>query len=486
MSNRMRYSATKQEALVLLCLILIQIGLVSWYVYQSWEKEPAEFPHKLEDTLVVGYLPGERSRAQLTPFGPGFEEELVELFLEEHDFSVSWKRMQDYEQGVRSLQQGRVHLFLSGPNPRAPEGAQVVKGPGYLENRFMVLHNKWRYSMRSLEDLCTTEVVFPDRFYYRDKRKDLEKNIQCILQSPKNTEPGAEFFKALSNPSFRFGITDKLRYKKWHGFHPEIRKSYTFEGNVRHNWMWTRDRPDLSLRFFHFWERGLTERDLEKLREKYYGFFPSEHDPYQISHFLSILQTNALKYRDTILEAARENDLDPLFLVALIYQESHFDPYATSRTGVRGLLQITTPTAEFLGIEDRLDPHESIRGGAKYLRFLAERLERVGVESWDKWFFALAAYNQGLGHAYDARELARRRDMNPDSWADGKETYPLLSYREYYQTVPRGYARGFEAVQFVDNVRYYYYLLHGLLALSRSEVEDFSGFLDFVPSNWPN
>ena len=47
------------------------------------------------------------------------------------------------------------------------------------------------------------------------------------------------------------------------------------------------------------------------------------------------------RYRALFEEAGRRYDIDPLFLAAMSYQESHWDPAATSYTGVRGLMMLT-------------------------------------------------------------------------------------------------------------------------------------------------
>ena len=118
-------------------------------------------------------------------------------------------------------------------------------------------------------------------------------------------------------------------------------------------------------------------------------------------------------------------------------------------------MMLTLPTAEYLGIEDRIDPEQSISGGAKYLANLMQRIpERI--QDPDRTWPALAAYNVGLGHLADARIITQIRGGNPDIWADVKENLPLLSRRKWYQKTKHGYARGREPVHYVGNIRSYY------------------------------
>ena len=69
---------------------------------------------------------------------------------------------------------------------------------------------------------------------------------------------------------------------------------------------------------------------------------------------------------------------------------------------------------------------------------------------------ALAAYNIGMGHLEDARVLTERQGGNPDLWVDVKRRLPQLRQKKYYRTTKYGYARGDEALQYVENIRRYY------------------------------
>jgi membrane-bound lytic murein transglycosylase F len=97
-------------------------------------------------------------------------------------------------------------------------------------------------------------------------------------------------------------------------------------------------------------------------------------------------------------------------------------------------------------------------GGARYFALLKEALSPRIVEP-DRTWLALAAYNLGLGHLEDARILAQQSRLNPDKWQDVRQVLPRLSEPEWYQKLKHGYARGFEAMQLVDNVRNYYDIL---------------------------
>jgi soluble lytic murein transglycosylase len=104
-----------------------------------------------------------------------------------------------------------------------------------------------------------------------------------------------------------------------------------------------------------------------------------------------------LKYEDIILKYAREYNLDPNVVAAVIHTESHFDADAESYVGARGLMQVMPDTggwiAKKLGIQnfdpDTLyDPDTNIRFGCWYLNYLYERYD-------GKHDVVFAAYNTG-------------------------------------------------------------------------------------------
>lgn len=100
------------------------------------------------------------------------------------------------------------------------------------------------------------------------------------------------------------------------------------------------------------------------------------------------VQYRADDYNDIILQAARENNLSFSLIKALIKVESNFNPYAVSRVGAKGLMQIMPKNMKELNIKDPFNPYENIMGGALYLRNMLTRFDGQLV-------LALAAYNAG-------------------------------------------------------------------------------------------
>ncbi|KLU18759.1 murein transglycosylase, partial [Proteus mirabilis] len=210
----------------------------------------------------------------------------------------------------------------------------------------------------------------------------------------------------------------------------------------------------------------LSQEDvLARLEEKYFGHVGS-FDYFDTISFITAIDSVLPNYQPLFEKYA--DTFDWRLLAAMAWQESHWDPHATSPTGVRGLMMLTRPTASSMGVTDRLDPEESVRGGAQYLKHLLSRLPDSIPEDERIWF-ALAAYNIGFGHMLDARRLTEQQNADPDSWLDVKSRLPLLSQKKYYENLPYGYARGHEAYRYVENIRRYQLSLVGYLQAKESK-----------------
>lgn len=192
---------------------------------------------------------------------------------------------------------------------------------------------------------------------------------------------------------------------------------------------------------------------LDKILEKYYGFI-EVFDYVDNRNFQRKIKTSLPKYKAIFKQAADRYGLAWTLLAAQSYQESHWNARAKSPTGVRGMMMLTLDTAKELNIKSRLDPVQSIQGGAQYLSRLMQRIPD-DVKQPDRTWFALAAYNIGMGHLYDARALASKLGKSRSSWKDLEEVFPLLSQKKYYRYLKNGYARGREPVRYVQRIRDY-------------------------------
>jgi len=215
--------------------------------------------------------------------------------------------------------------------------------------------------------------------------------------------------------------------------------------------------PELRNALDVYFARLRKDGTLARLAERYFGV-AADVERVDAGVFQERIRKTLPEWRKTFVDAQARSGVEWRLLAAIAYQESQWDPIATSETGVRGLMQITEETARHLGIVDRLDARSSAIGAARYLADLKSKLPARIAEP-DRTWLALAAFNIGIAHLEDARILAQKQKLNPDLWTDVRKVLPLLAEPEYYVSAKYGYARGGMPVAFVGRVRGYYDIL---------------------------
>lgn len=150
---------------------------------------------------------------------------------------------------------------------------------------------------------------------------------------------------------------------------------------------------------------------------------------------------------------AEQYGFDWRLVLSQMYQESEFDPSATSWVGAKGLMQVMPRTGRELGLNPLDDPEVSVHAGVKYMEWLRHRFpERLPVD--EQMWFSLAAYNAGVGHVRDARRLAEQQGLDPDRWfGNVEEAMLLLSDPQYHRHARFGFVRGREPVNYVRHIR---------------------------------
>jgi membrane-bound lytic murein transglycosylase F len=145
-------------------------------------------------------------------------------------------------------------------------------------------------------------------------------------------------------------------------------------------------------------------------------------------------------YDEYVTWAARQYGLDWRLLASLMYEESRFDPDAVGPGGSAGLFQFMPFTWRELGVEDPHHPGEAIEAGARYLSSLMEKFSELELP--DRVAMAIASYNVGPRHVFDARKLATEMGFDPDRWLGNVETAMyILDDPEVARRYPAGVCR---------------------------------------------
>jgi len=276
------------------------------------------------------------------------------------------------------------------------------------------------------------------------------------IENP-DTDTG-ELLTHVADGLLDYTVVDSNEFSYYRRYYPELQVAMDISEPESLAWAFPKNGDNsLYNEAVAYFKQINTNGDLDKLLAHNYQHV--DNYDYRGSHtFLAQVRQRLPLYRGQFEDAAKEYGIDWRLLAAVAYQESHWKPDAISPTGVRGMMMLTKATADSLGVDARTDVEASIAGGARYLRALTDRIPDRIPEP-DRTWFALAAYNVGYGHMEDARILTEKHGGDPDKWLDVKNNLPLLSNRKWYTQTRFGYARGYEPVRYVDNIRSYYDIL---------------------------
>lgn len=394
-----------------------------------------------------------------SPNGPaGMEYELLKRFAKYLDVRLDIRVEDDFSKIIPAVERRQVHLAAAGIAITPERLTKVRFSPGYQTVNQQLVYRAGGKRPADLNDIYEGELQVIAGSSHIDQLNQLAIDYPTLVWNEVTNQTSEEMLLALWQENITYTVADSHELAVLQRYYPELRVAFDISENQQLAWVFPIDEDDSLLQeattFFH---RLQAEGTLTQIIEKYYGHV-QEFDYVDTRRYMRHINSRLSKYEDNFKSAAKNYDVDWRLLASLSYQESHWMRNARSPTGVRGIMMLTLKTASDMGVESRLNPQQSIEGGAKYFAQIKSRIPDR-IQDPERTWFALAAYNVGLGHVEDARKITELRGGNPDSWADVKLSLPLLAQAEWYRQTKYGYARGWEPVRYVENIRSYYDIL---------------------------
>lgn len=391
----------------------------------------------------------------------GIEHDLARMFVKQYypDYQLRFVLINSISDVIPTLLKNKAHIAAANLTVTHLRQHLVLFAPAYQETQQQLIFNsEINKKPKNLDELQGKTLAVPAGTSYAEQLTELMQDHPMLDWDARKRTNTELLLEEVADGVLDFTVADSHLVAVMQNYYPNLQVAQSISPKQEIAWAMSKNTdPEMVKNLYDFFHQIKKNGALRNLLDRYYGH--SERlNTLDITTFLKRINTLLPKYIHMFKQAQEITGLDWRLLAAVSYRESHWDTYNTSPTNVRGLMMLTEATADQMGVTDRLDPKQSIPAGAKYLLKLRDTVpERIPEP--DRTYMALAAYNIGYAHVEDARVLAKRLKLNPDSWADVKKTLVLLKNPEYYSTLKYGYASGGAPVIFVESVRSYQRIL---------------------------
>ena len=391
----------------------------------------------------------------------GMEYDLAVLFVKEYypSYEIRFLLADSISDIIPSLLKGKAHIAAANLTITDMREHLVLFSSPYQDTQQqLIFNNEVNDKPKDITEVFDKKIAVPAGTSYAERLASIKKSYPALKWFNKSHTNTETLLEEVADGLIDYTVADSHLAALMQNYYPNLDVAMPIGPEDQIAWAMSKNAdPQLVMKVNTFFAKIKKDGTLHNLLDRYYGH-NNRLNTLDVTTFLEHTNTLLPKYIHLFKQAQNITGIDWRLLAAVSYRESHWDTYNTSPTNVRGLMMLTESTADLMGVTDRLDPKQSIPAGAKYLLKLIDTVpERIPEP--DRTYMALAAYNIGYAHVEDARVLASRLKLNPDSWADVKKTLVLLKNPDYYTTLKYGYASGGAPVVFVESVRSYQRIL---------------------------
>ncbi len=421
---------------------------------------PGPTENKLQAVQAAGELVVLTRNSPTTYYeGPngfaGIEYDMIKAFADDLGVRPVFVVPDKFSDIIPMLTLNEADLAAAGLAITGKRQKMVRFAPTYQTVRQQLIYRIGTPEPKNIKDLYGQHIELQAGTRYVNNLNQLKRKhpkLGWTVEPDKDTE---ELLEMVWEGLLDYTVSDSHIFDLNRRYYPELRAAFAIHKPEKLAWAFPLSEDDsLYKAATKFINKLRRSGELKRLLERYYGA-ASVSNPINMTVYQLRIQNRLPLYEVLYEKAGKKYDIDWRLLAALGYQESYWDPGAVSPTGVRGIMQLTLPTARQMGVTDRSDPEQAIDGGAKYIRTMMDRLP-TEIAGPDRIWMALASYNVGFGHVMDARIITRQQGGDPNKWDDVRQRLLLLQRRAWYQKAKHGYGRGLEAVRYVIRIRNYY------------------------------
>ncbi|GAB2513934.1 transporter substrate-binding domain-containing protein [Microbulbifer agarilyticus] len=419
----------------------------------------------------------------------GYEYELLQQFAKSLGVRLEIVVAPTHREIFTMVRDGKADVaasLISDTDARDEAGMDF--GPHYIQAAVSIVGQP-EDKLETLEDLNGRTIhllksssqfeLLMQLMQERPEFRDLKIDIALV---PENlTIP--QILDHVADGEYDLTIADDVTVRLEKHWRDDIVKIYDLkiEDNF-YAWMVRENNPELLAAIEKFFNTPKIVKLRETLYKKYFDQPRRTRDEIKS---LSV-KGEISPYDELVKKYAEEFNFDWRLIVAVMFQESSFNPKAKSWVGAQGLMQVMPDTGKQVGENNLFDPETSVRAGLKYLRWLYRKFEDKGISPENRMWFTLASYNAGLGHVYDAQDLAEEKGWDRNVWFGNVENAMLLlEERKYYSKARYGYARGQEPYDYVRKISQRFRTYAALLEAYRRQ-QDVSTIHCVVTGAWPD
>lgn len=391
----------------------------------------------------------------------GPEHDLVMAFAKDQGRTVSFVVVDTVADVLQVLEEGKADLAAAGLSITNERKSRFLFSQHYRSIQQQVVCRRGEKKARDVAGLTQITLAVSTESAYEYTLKTLKKTHPKLQWQSRDAD-SEQLLREVWEKQIDCTVADSHIVAVNRRYMPELLVMFDLQTEDTLVWAMPREATGLKRAADRFFNSEAGDRALQLVEHRYYSYIDN-FDFVDTRALVRRIKTRLPKYRQLFEDAGRKHEIPPTLLMAQAYQESHWNPKATSPTGVKGIMMLTRSTAKSLGVKNRLKPEQAIPAGAKYLAKMRSRF-RKDIPEPDRTYLALAAYNLGRAHMHDAQTLARRLDKNPYRWADIEAVLPLMAEKKYYKNLKYGYARGIEPVLYVQRIRNYQNIIEQKLA----------------------
>lgn len=391
--------------------------------------------------------------------GPaGLEYEMAKMFANRLGVKLVLLVPGSFNDLLNKLRNNSVHIAAAGLTVTKDREKEFLFGPAYQEITEQLVYNTANRRPKNLSQIDTGTLEIVANSSHEERLKYLQEVMPDLSWKSNHQLESEELLQMVSDNIIEYTIADSNTLSLNQRYLINLRAAFDISEPQLLAWALPKTGDtSLLVEVQKFFKEIRENGELTRMIERNYGH-AEDFDYVDTKIYRRHIEIRLPQFQTIFQKAAAEYGVDWRLIAAMGYQESHWDPNAISPTGVRGIMMLTLKTAQDMGITNRLDPKNSIYGGTKYFKKTKDRIDK-SIPEPDRTWLAMAAYNVGYYHVQDAMELAQKLDKNPNRWIDIKTVLPLLAKRKWYKQTRYGFARGWEPVRYVENIRSYYDIL---------------------------